>query len=153
MNYQRISLRVFFAVVSFNCVFVRAAEPVSAPVPVKEAAKRMSLPKGFQVSLFAGEPAVVQPIAMTFDARGRLWVVECLSYPGWKKDNTGHDRVTILEDTNGDGQHDKRTVFLENGVNLTGIEVGFGGVWLTATPNLIFVPDRNNDDRPDGPPE
>ncbi|MDF1746898.1 MAG: c-type cytochrome, partial [Gimesia sp.] len=74
-------------------------------------------------------------------------------YPGWKKDNTGHDRVTILEDTNGDGQHDKRTVFLENGVNLTGIEVGFGGVWLTATPNLIFVPDRNNDDRPDGPPE
>ncbi|MCH9652486.1 MAG: c-type cytochrome [Planctomycetes bacterium] len=153
MNLQRMALMIFFVAITLNCAFVRAAEPVSAPVPVKEAAQRMSLPNGFQVSLFAGEPAVVQPIAMTFDARGRLWVVECLSYPGWKKDNTGHDRVTILEDTNGDGQHDKRTVFLENGVNLTGIEVGFGGVWLTATPNLIFVPDRNNDDRPDGPPE
>lgn len=153
MNIQRVILSLFFIVITLNNSIVRAADPAPAPVPVADAAGRMSLPKGFQVSLFAGEPAVVQPIAMTFDARGRLWVVECLSYPGWKKDGTGNDRVTILEDTNGDGQHDKRTVFLENGVNLTGIEVGFGGVWLTATPNLIFVPDRNNDDRPDGPPE
>ena len=82
-----------------------------------------------------------------------MWVVECLSYPNWKDDGTGNDRVTILEDTDGDGKHDKRTVFFDKGVNLTGIEVGFGGVWLTAVPNLIFIPDTNGDDKPDGPPQ
>ena len=91
----------------------------------------MKLPPGFHATLFAGEPDVVQPIAFTFDDRGRLWVVECLSYPKWQADGNGNDRVMILEDTDGDGRHDKRTVFLDNGVNLTGIEVGFGGVWLT----------------------
>src|SRR5947209_5286352 len=55
-----------------------------APLPVAEAAARMTLPKGFTATLFAGEPDVVQPIAFTFDDRGRLWVVECLSYPDWQ---------------------------------------------------------------------
>ncbi len=123
------------------------------PIPAALAAGRMSAPAGFQVKLFAGEPDVVQPIAMTFDSRGRLWVVECLSYPHWSTEGVGHDRVTILEDTNRDGQHDQRTVFLDNGVNLSGIELGFGGVWLTASPNLLFVPDRDADDVPDSAPE
>ncbi|GAA4470720.1 PVC-type heme-binding CxxCH protein [Novipirellula rosea] len=130
-----------------------ASEPTAAPVPASLAAQQMTLPPGFEVTLFAGEPDVVQPIAMTFDARGRMWVVECLSYPGWSTDGTGNDRVAIYEDTDGDGVHDKRSVFLDNGANLTGIELGFGGVWLTATPNLIFVPDHDGDDRPDGPAE
>ena len=136
---------------------VLVPQPASAqddgPIPAALAAGRMTAPLGFHVSLFAGEPDVVQPIAMTFDSRGRLWVVECLSYPHWSTEGTGHDRVTILEDTNHDGQHDKRTVFLDNGVNLSGIELGFGGVWLAATPNLLFVPDRNADDSPDSAPE
>jgi putative membrane-bound dehydrogenase-like protein len=122
-------------------------------LPPEEAAATMQLPPGFNATLFAGEPAIVQPMAFTFDDRGRVWVVENLSYPTWRADNTGHDRVTILEDTDGDGRHDKRTVFLDNGANLSGIEVGFGGVWLTATPNLIFIPDANGDDKPDGPPK
>lgn len=123
------------------------------PIPASLAAARMTAPPGFDVTLFAGEPDVVQPIAMTFDTRGRLWVVECMSYPGWATDGVGDDRVIILEDTNGDGQHDKRTVFLDKGVNLSGIELGHGGVWLTATPNLLFVPDRDGDDVPDGEPQ
>ncbi|HET6572396.1 MAG TPA: PVC-type heme-binding CxxCH protein [Fimbriiglobus sp.] len=123
------------------------------PVPTTDAAARMTVPDGFHVTLVAGEPDVVQPIAFTFDDRGRLWVVECLSYPKWRADGTGHDRVTIFEDTDGDGKHDKRTVFLDNGSNLSGIELGFGGVWLCSLPNLIFVPDRDRDDKPDGPPE
>lgn len=123
------------------------------PNPPTEAPDRMTVPEGFRVSLFAGEPDVVQPIAMTFDDRGRLWVVECRSYPQWKSDGTGSDRVVILEDTDGDGRHDKRTVFLDNGSNLSGIEFGFGGIWLCSIPNLLFIPDRNGDDRPDGPPE
>jgi putative membrane-bound dehydrogenase-like protein len=119
----------------------------------EEAAATMTLPPSLQATLFAAEPAIVQPIAFTFDDRGRVWVVECLSYPTWKADGSGNDRVTILEDTDGDGRHDKRTVFLDNGSNLTGIEVGFGGVWLTSAPNFIFIPDANGDDKPDGPPK
>ncbi len=123
-------------------------------MPAEEVARSMQLPEGFQASVFAAEPDVVQPIAFTQDDRGRLWVVECLSYPNWQKeDGPGQDRVLIFEDQDGDGRFDKRTVFLDNGRNLSGIEWGFGGVWLCSTPNLVFVPDKNADDVPDGPEE
>ena len=122
------------------------------PLSPLAASKAMTLPEGFSATLFAGEPDIVQPIAFTFDDRGRMWVVECLSYPNWTEDGTGHDRVTILEDTNGDGVHDKKTIFLDDGSNLSGIELGFGGVWLCSLPNLIFIPDADKDDVPDGPP-
>ena len=123
------------------------------PVPAEEAAAKFTLPEGFHATLFAGEPDIVQPISFTFDDRGRMWVVECLSYPKWTTDGTGNDRITILEDTDGDGQHDKKTIFYDKGANFSGVEYGFGGVWVTAIPNLIFIPDRNGDDVPDGPPE
>lgn len=128
------------------------AEDTPAPIPPKEAPAKIKLPDGFAVTLFAGEPDVVQPIAFTFDDRGRLWVVECLSYPEWSKTNEGKDRVTIYEDRDGDGTFDEKKVFYDKGVNLSGIEWGHGGVWLTAVPNLIFIPDRNADDKPDGEP-
>ena len=87
------------------------------PIPTKDAAKAMTMPPGFKATLFAGEPDVVQPIAFTFDTRGRMWVVECVMYPKWSQDGkNGRDRVVILEDTDGDGVHDKKTVFLDNGV-------------------------------------
>src|SRR5205823_231747 len=63
------------------------------------------------------------------------------------------DRILIFEDTDGDGTFDKRTVFHANLANVSGIQYGFGGVWVCATPNLLFIPDRNGDDVPDGPPE
>src|SRR5687768_17291558 len=132
---------------------VCAAAAQDKPLPAADAPKKMTLPDGFRATLFAGEPDVVQPIAFTFDDRGRLWVVECLSYPHWIKGKEGRDRVTILEDADGDGRIDKRTVFWDRGTNLSGIQLGFGGVWLCATPNLQFLPDRDGDDRPDGPPE
>ena len=97
-------------------------KPADKPIPAKDAAKAMTLPDGFTATLFAGEPDVVQPIAITFDDRGRMWVVECLSYPKWTRDGKGNDRVIILEDTDGDGVHDKRTVFIDNGANLSGID-------------------------------
>ncbi len=129
------------------------APAADRPVPTAEAAAKMTVPEGFHVTLFAGEPDVVQPIAMTFDDRGRLWVVECLSYPKWRDDGKGNDRVVIFEDTDGDGHFDKRTVFLDNGSNLSGIELGFGGVWLCSLPNLIFIPVKPGEDKPAGPPE
>jgi putative membrane-bound dehydrogenase-like protein len=141
--------RLVFLAVIFLPVIVYAQTTAQPPA---EAARTMVLPDGFQATVFAAEPAITQPMAFTFDDRGRLWVVECLSYPTWNSEGQGADRVTILEDTDSDGRHDKRTVFFDKGVNLSGIEVGFGGVWLTAVPNLIFIPDANSDDRPDGPP-
>jgi putative membrane-bound dehydrogenase-like protein len=128
-------------------------KPGDKPIPPKEAPGKMTVPEGFKVTLFAGEPDVVQPIAFTFDDRGRMWVVECLSYPIWSKDGKGRDRVLIFEDTDGDGTFDKRTVFLDDGVNLSGIELGFGGVWLCSLPNLIFIPLKDGEDRPAGPPQ
>ncbi len=119
----------------------------------EEAAKVMKLPEGFTVTLCAGEPDVRQPIAMALDDRGRLWVAEAYSYPIRRKDSEAKDRILIFEDTKGTGKFDKRTVFYE-GLNLvSGLEVGFGGVWVGAAPYLLFIPDRDGDDRPDGPPE
>src|SRR5437763_10682768 len=112
--------RLLYSSVSCFLIVLRAfgEPPPDRPLPAREAPKHMTLPDGFKVTLFAGEPDVVQPIAFTFDDRGRLWVVECLSYPDWSKDGTGHDRVTIYEDTDGDGKFDKKKVFYDKGSNL-----------------------------------
>ncbi len=115
------------------------------------AAAAMTAPDGFNVTLFAGEPDVHQPIAFTIDERGRLWVVENLSYPNWSP--YGNDRIAILEDTDGDGRFDTRTVFFDQLNFATAIAVGHGGVWVGSAPYLLFIPDRNRDDKPDGPPQ
>lgn len=118
----------------------------------QEAAKQMTVPPGFKASLVAGEPLVHQPVAFTFDARGRIWVAEAYTYPNRAKEGQGQDKIVILEDKDGDGYHETRKVFIE-GLNLvSGLEVGFGGVWVGAAPYLMFIPDQNGDDEPDGPP-
>jgi putative membrane-bound dehydrogenase-like protein len=127
------------------------ADTEGPPLAPAEALKRITVPDGFKVTLFASEPEIRQPIAMTFDDRGRLWVCECYSYPDFKVKN--RDRVVILEDTDGDGRHDKRTIFWDKGNSLAGIEYGFGGIWVCCAPHLLFIPDKNRDDVPDGEPE
>ncbi len=122
------------------------------PVAPAEAPGRMTVPEGFRVTLFAAEPDVRQPIAFAIDARGRLWVAENFSYPNWKTKAEGRDRIVIFEDVDGDGRFDKRKVFWDRGANLTGLALGFGGVWACETPNLVFIPDRDGDDVPDGEP-
>src|SRR5213593_3165921 len=130
---------------------VNTQNPADKPLSPEQALKKITVPEGFQVTLFAGEPDVMQPIAFDFDDRGRLWVVECFSYPDWK--NVKGDRVIIFTDRAGDGRFDERKVFWDKGHRLSGIAVGHGGVWLTSAPNLLFIPDANGDDIPDGPPE
>ncbi len=124
------------------------------PLPPAEAVQQWRFPDGLAASVFAAEPDVRQPIALAVDDRGRLWVAECYTYAEAKTGWVGQlkDRIVIFEDTDGDGHHDKRTVFCEGLDKLTSIEIGFGGVWALALPNLIFIPDANGDDRPDGPP-
>ena len=132
--------------------FEQAPTSVNAPVPAKEATSRIKVPAGFTVTQFAAEPDVVQPIAMTIDHKGRLWVVENYAYPIWLGGPRGRDRILIFEDADNDGHFDRRTVFFDQGTNFTGIELGFGGVWVCSTPNMLFIPDHDGDDRPDGPP-
>jgi putative membrane-bound dehydrogenase-like protein len=123
-----------------------------AGLPPRKAAEVMTVPEGFTVKLFAGEPDVYQPIAFCLDDRGRVWVAEAYSYPIRRPDKEARDRIVIFEDTDGDGTFDKRTVFME-GLNLvSGLEVGFGGVWIGAAPYLMFVPIQKGTDRPAGPP-
>lgn len=121
----------------------------------QESLASLKLPAGFKATLFAHEPDVQNPISMTFDERGRLWVAENYTYAESKVnfETRLRDRIIILEDTDGDGQHDKRTVFWDEGERLTSVEVGFGGVFALCAPNLLFIPDKNRDDVPDGPPE
>jgi putative membrane-bound dehydrogenase-like protein len=118
-----------------------------------EAAKAMSLPEGFTVTLAAAEPDVTRPIAFTLDDRGRLWVAEAHTYPVRASEGQGKDRILILEDTDGDGRLDSRKVFAENLNLVSGIEVGFGGVWVGAAPDLLFIPIADGTDRPAGPPQ
>ena len=125
------------------------------PLPAEEAAKRFELPQGFQVTVFASEPDVRNPIAMAWDGRGRLWVAENYTYAdrGTVFDLSLRDRVVIFEDKDGDGKHDERKVFSDDLQMLTSVEIGRGGVWLMTPPQLIFIPDRDGDDKPDGAPE
>lgn len=144
--------------------------------PPNEAVKRMSVAEGFKVELAASEPLVRQPVAIDFDDRGRLWVLQYLQYPnpaGLKRVKVdrfsrttydrvpkppphgpkGADRLTILEDTNGDGHFDKSKDFISDLNIATGFTFGHGGVFVLQTPYLLFYPDRNHDDVPDGDPE
>jgi len=126
--------------------------PADVSLSPQESLARITVPDGFNVTLFAGEPDIRRPIAFDFDDRGRLWVVENYSHPTWTKDNAT-DRIVILEDTDNDGKFDKRKLFYDTGRYLTGIALGHGGVWIANTPELSFIPDRNHDDVPDNNPE
>jgi putative membrane-bound dehydrogenase-like protein len=140
-----------YSLVTLLCLTAAPALAQDAPLPPRIAAMKMTLPDGFKATLFAGEPDVVQPIAFCFDDRGRLWVAECLSYPKWESDpKKGKDRIVIFEE-GPDGAHSKRTVFANNIQNISGIQYGFGGVWVCSTPNLLFIPIKH--DKPAGPPE
>ena len=141
-----------FLLIAFNLWGAKKnPQPViEKPFTPLEAAKTMQVPRGFNVTLFAGEPDIKQPIAFCIDDRGRLWVAEANNYPDKKAGKK--DRIIILEDTDGDGRHDKRIVFYDKLEYVSGIEVGFGGVWVMSIPNFYFIPDKDYDGVPDGKP-
>lgn len=140
------------------------------------ALQRMQVAEGFEVSLVASEPEIRQPLSITFDERGRMWVIQYLQYPkpaGLKpvkvdqflrtkydrvpepppRGVKGADRITICEDTDSDGRADKFSDFV-TGLNLcSGLARGHGGVFVAQPPYLLFYADRNRDDMPDGDPE
>ena len=127
----------------------------ATPPSAADAARSFQMPPGLAVSVFASEPAVQNPIGLAWDARGRLWIAENYTYAERAKrfDLGLKDRVLIFEDRDGDGRADVRRVFTEEVQRLTSIEVGHGGVWAMCPPQLMFIPDRDRNDVPDGAPE
>ena len=148
----------------------------SQSLTAEQSVKKMQAPDGFVIEVVAAEPLVRQPVAIEFDDRGRLWVIQYLQYPnpnGLKRVSVdrysrtkydrvpeppprgprGDDRITILEDTDGDGRMDSQHDFVD-GLNLaSGMAFGHGGVFVLNVPYLLFYPDRNRDDVPDSDPE
>lgn len=126
-----------------------------SPMPAEQAAKEIKMPAGFRCQVFASEPDVQNPIAMTWDHKGRLWVAENYTYAERSKrfDLALRDRVIIFEDKDNDGKADSRKVFTDDVQMLTSVEVGHGGVWLFAPPQILFIADKNEDDVPDAAPE
>lgn len=111
----------------------------------------MTLLEGLKVNVWASEPMITQPMAFCWDDRGRLWIAENRDYEsrGYGFSNSGDSRILILEDTDGDGEADSKKVFLEGIPFPAGIAVGFDGLFLGAPPNLLFVPDADQDDKAD----
>ena len=112
----------------------------------------MTVGQNLKVEVFASEekfPELVNPVQMSFDTKGRLWVAVWKSYPQWQPKTPMDDKLLILEDTNGDGRADKRTVFAGDLENPTGFEFWNGGVIVADQPNLMFLKDTNGDDRYD----
>ncbi len=117
----------------------------------EEAVKAMTVKNGYKVNVWASEPMLTQPMAFCWDDRGRLWVAENRDYESRGKgfSNAGDSRILILEDTDGDGVADNRKVFAEGIAFPAALAVGFDGVFVGAPPNLLFIPDRNHDDKAD----
>ena len=138
---------------------VNSEKVAGAPMPAAEAAAAVQLPDGFSMNVFAAEPMVRNPIAMAWDTRGRMWIAENYTYAERpiKMDTRYRDRIIVLEDTDHDGDADKSTIFADDLQGLMSVETGVykkrSGIWAIALPRVIFIPDANEDDRPDGPAE
>ncbi len=122
----------------------RHDRPPGPPLSPQEAVAKMTVPEGFSVEIVAAEPDLVNPVAMFIDEKGRFWITESLEYPR-KEAGPGRDRIKVLEDTDGDGKVDKSTIFAE-GLNIpSGIAVGYGGVWVANSPDILFMEDTDGD--------
>jgi mono/diheme cytochrome c family protein/glucose/arabinose dehydrogenase len=119
----------------------------------EEAVKSLTVPEGYKVELFASEkefPNLANPMQMSFDDKGRLWVATMPTYPHYRPgDAMPDDKLIIYEDTNGDGKADKETIFADKLHLPIGFEFAPEGVYLSEEPNLVLLRDTNGDDKAD----
>jgi len=159
-----------------NRVLGRAEQVHGPALPPAESAAKLLPGREFAVDLLLHEPLVAQPFHFSFDERGRLWVAQSRQYPypagltmisrdkyyrahydkvppAPPNQDRGMDIISIHESSKGDGVYDRHKVFVD-GLNMANAVVrGHGGVWVMHTPYLLFYPDADGDDVPDGPPE
>ncbi|MDN5202348.1 ThuA domain-containing protein [Fulvivirgaceae bacterium BMA10] len=124
---------------------------LQSALSAEESMRLTQIPPGFELSLFASEPDIINPIAMNWDERGRLWVIETVDYPNTvrKEDGIGDDRIKICEDTDNDGKADKFTIFAENLNIPTSMVFVNGGIIVSQAPHFLFLKDTDGDDRAD----
>ncbi len=126
-------------------------EPIEI-LPPEQARKHFKLAPGYAANLFASEsefPELKNPVQLTFDSKGRLWILTMPDYPMFQPPNRPSDRLLILEDSDHDGRADKLTVFADGLHVPTGFELGDGGVYISQQPNLMFLRDTDGDDKAD----
>ncbi len=118
------------------------------PLSPEESNKLLQLPVGFELKLFASEPDIKNPLAMSWDEKGRLWIIEAVDYPNNFTETKGakNDRIKICEDTDGDGKADKFTVFADNLNIATSLTFANGGIIVAQAPHFLFLKDTNGDD-------
>ena len=173
-----IGLTATLFILEVNARAQSAEGPLDHPPPLSpsDALKRLKAADGLEIKLVAAEPQVAQPLSISFDDRGRMWVLQYRQYPSpnglkpvavdqylrTKYDRLpdpppngpkGQDRISIYEDTDGDGRADVVRDFLTDLNLASGMALGYGGVFVVQPPYLLFYADRDGDDRPDGPPK
>ena len=121
--------------------------PRIPPTSPKNVINTFSIREGFDIQLVASEPLVVDPVAMAFDEYGRLYVVEMIGYSEHRDDRLG--RVRLLEDENGDGRFDRSTVFAADLAWPTAVACFDGGVFVGATPDILYLKDTDGDRKAD----
>ncbi|MCY7351522.1 MAG: ThuA domain-containing protein, partial [Cytophagaceae bacterium] len=124
---------------------------MQAALTPDESKKLIQVPADFDIQLFAAEPDITNPIAMAWDEKGRLWIVESVDYPNTflETDGAANDRIKICEDTNGDGRADKFTVFADKLNIPTSMVFANGGIIVSMAPHFVFLKDTNGDDKAD----
>ncbi len=119
------------------------------PLSPEESMKFIQVPVDFNLSLFASEPDVMHPIAMTWDHRGRMYVLITKDYPNERKESGGSDYILICEDTDKDGKADKFTKFAEGLSIPTSLVFTNGGLVVSQAPDMLFLKDTDGDDKAD----
>ncbi|HRK33806.1 MAG TPA: HEAT repeat domain-containing protein [Candidatus Hydrogenedentes bacterium] len=141
---RHLRLLLLSLIASASTAYAHAEQ--SAPIPAREALGMFRLPDDVRVELVAAEPLVIDPVALTFDEDGRLYVVENRGYP---TDESGRGIVALLDDPDGDGYFDKRTEFATGFDFPNGIMAWKGGVILTCAPDVLFLKDTDGDGKAD----
>src|SRR5437763_2932211 len=120
------------------------------PLSPAEAAGLFKLAPGLRIELVAAEPLVQSPVAIAFDAAGRLWVVEMRDYPnGPPQGQPPQGRIRVLEDRDGDGFYEHSTVFADKLLFANGLMPWKGGVIVTAAPHIVYLKDTDGDGKAD----
>ena len=142
----RILLTLSLGIIAANAQ--RGLKDIPDPNPAKQQAA-FNLPEGMQIELFASDPMIAKPVQINFDTQGRLWLVSSGMYPHIVPGAEENDRVLVLEDTNGDGKADKRTVFADNLHIPTAVMPADGGAYVANSTELLFLKDTDGDGKAD----